>query len=197
MAGNGTEKQARRVTPTKFAHAVLRTRQLKEMVEWYKTVLQAETVHENNFVSFMTYDDEHHRIAIASTPNVVERPAGAVGLDHLAYTYASIGDLVFTYERLKAVGILPVVSVNHGPTTSLYYRDPDGNKLEMQVDNFATAEELKGFFKSGAFAKNPIGVSFDADELARKYHAGVPDAELKRYDAERGFDRDMMREIGR
>ena len=60
----------------------------------------------------------------------------------------------------------------------------------------ATAEELKGFFKSGAFAKNPIGVSFDPDELARKYHAGVPDAELKRYDAERGFDRDMMRQLG-
>ena len=62
----------------------------------------------------------------------------------------------------------------------MYYRDPDGNQVELQVDNFPTAAELDAWFRSGAFAKNPIGVSFDPDELARKVHAGVPNAELIR-----------------
>ena len=188
---NGTK----RVRPTKFAHAVLGTKQFKTMVDWYTTVLEAEIVHSNEMLAFMTYDDEHHRLAIAAVPGLVDRPRHSVGLDHLAYTYANLGDLVFTYERLKAKGILPVVTINHGPTTSMYYRDPDGNRVELQVDNFESIEELKGFFRSDAFERNPIGVTFDADELARQYHAGVPDAELKKYDATRGLDNATLRRL--
>jgi catechol-2,3-dioxygenase len=33
---------------------------------------------------------------------------------------------------------------NHGLTTSLYYRDPDGNKVELQVDNM-TMEQADEF----------------------------------------------------
>jgi len=109
----------RRVVPAKFAHAVLATKQFKAMVDWYTTVLQAEVVHSNGMLAFMTYDDEHHRIAIAAVPGLEDKPRHSVGLDHLAYTYANIGDLVYTYERLKAAGILPVVTINHGPTTSM------------------------------------------------------------------------------
>lgn len=171
----------RRIVPSKFAHAVLRTNKLAAMVEWYKTVLQAEIVAESKILAFMTYDDEHHRLAIAAIPGLVDRAPHSVGLDHLAYTYANLGELVATYERLKAACILPVVTINHGPTTSMYYRDPDGNKVELQIDNFDTVEELKGFFRSGEFTRNQFGVNFDADELARKYHAGVPESELKKY----------------
>ncbi|MDB5107972.1 MAG: biphenyl 2,3-dioxygenase [Candidatus Binatus sp.] len=185
--------QLRRVAPAKFAHAVLRTKQLQAMTDWYVTVLSAEVVNSNDFLAFLTYDDEHHRIAIAAIPGLVDRPDHSVGLDHLAYAYTNIGDLVFTYERLKNAGITPAVAINHGPTTSLYYRDPDGNKVELQVDNFERVEDLKGFFKSAAFEKNPIGVRFDADELARRFHAGVPDAELKKYDASKGIDAATMR----
>ena len=150
--GNG----ARRVVPAKFAHAVLATKQFQAMVDWYKTVLQAEVVHSNGMLAFMTYDDEHHRIAIAAVPGLEDKPCHSVGLDHLAYTYANLGDLVFTYERLKQAGIMPVVTINHGPTTSMYYRDPDGNRVELQIDNFDSVEELKGFFQSDAMQKNPM-----------------------------------------
>ena len=189
------ENGSRRVAPAKFAHAVLATKQLQPMVDWYVTVLCAEVVHSNAMLAFLTYDDEHHRIAIAAVPGLVDKPRHSVGLDHLAYTYANLGDLVFTYERLKQAGILPVATINHGPTTSMYYRDPDGNRVELQIDNFATVEELKGFFKSDAMKNNPIGVSFNADELARDFHAGVPEAELKKYDASKGLDPETMRRL--
>lgn len=187
---------AKRVVPSKFAHAVLRTNKFKPMVDWYRTVLQAEVVAENAMLAFMTYDDEHHRIAIAAIPGLADRAPHSVGLDHLAYTYASLGDLVATYERLKAAGISPVVTINHGPTTSMYYRDPDGNKVELQIDNFESVETLKGFFRSGAFAKNPIGITFDPDELARNYHAGVPEEQLKKYDPAGGVDPTVLRRLG-
>jgi catechol-2,3-dioxygenase len=191
----GNANRTRRVVPAKFAHAVLATKQFKEMVDWYTTVLEAEVVHSNGMLAFMTYDDEHHRIAIAAVPGLADKPRHSVGLDHLAYTYANLGDLVFTYERLRDAGIKPLVTINHGPTTSMYYRDPDGNRVELQIDNFESVEELKGFFRSDAMRKNPIGVNFDPEELARNFHAGVPEAELKRYDADKGLDPATLRRL--
>ena len=74
---NGT----RRISPAKLSHAVLRTTRLKEMVEWYKTVLNAEVLYQNDFLVFMTYDEEHHRIAFAAVPGLVEKPKRSTGLD--------------------------------------------------------------------------------------------------------------------
>ena len=195
MSGNSTNGESKRNVPSKFAHAVLRTNKFRPMVDWYQTVLLADIVFENEFLAFMTFDNEHHRLAIAGFPGLTDRAPRSAGLDHLAYTYASLGDLVATYERLKAAGITPLVPINHGLTTSMYYRDPDGNKVELQIDNFDSVEELKGFFRGNDFSKNPIGVSFDPDELARQYHAGVPEAELKKYHPEKGLDPNVMRNM--
>src|SRR3546814_11674198 len=79
--------------------------------------------------------------------------------------FGSLGDLLANYIRLKNIGILPYWCINHGPTTSLYYRDLDGNQIETQVDNFDTPEKLTAFFKSEAFQENPLGVQFDPDLL--------------------------------
>jgi hypothetical protein len=126
----------------------------------------------------LTYDDEHHRIAIGNVPSLTERPAMAVGLEHIAFTYATLGDLVATYERLKTTGIEPYWTINHGPTISFYYRDPDSNQIELQVDNFASIEETNAFL-AAEFPKNPIGVNLDPDDFVRRFHEGVPEAELR------------------
>jgi hypothetical protein len=73
MSGNSTNGGSKRIVPSKFAHAVLRTNKFQQMVDWYKTVLQADIVFENQMLAFMTYDDEHHRLAIAGFPGIVDR----------------------------------------------------------------------------------------------------------------------------
>jgi catechol-2,3-dioxygenase len=160
--------------PVKFAHVVYDTNRLDEMIAWYTKVLEARVVFAADFAAFLTYDDEHHRVAFAARPDFGDRPRRIVGVNHLAWTYAHLGDLLDTYARLHDDGITPAWVINHGPTTSMYYRDPDGNQLELQVDNFATAEELDSWFASGDFAKNPIGVAYDPDELLARYRAGEP-----------------------
>ncbi len=165
-------------TPIRFAHAVFRTGRFDEMRRWYETVLGAHVVHANPMIAFLTYDDEHHRIALVNTPGAEPRPQDTAGLEHIAYTYATLGDLLGTYERLKSVGITPYWTINHGPTTSLYYRDPDGNQVELQIDNFPNVEDLNAWMRSNAFAKNPIGIPFDADDLLRRFKSGVPIEEL-------------------
>jgi hypothetical protein len=47
----------------------------------------------------------------------------------------------------------------------MYYRDPDNNRVELQIDNFETPAELDGYFHSRAFAENPVGVTYYPEEL--------------------------------
>lgn len=164
--------------PTKLAHVVFRTGQLPALRDWYCTVLEAHVVYENDFLAFVTYDDEHHRLAFINTGASEQPGHQASGIDHIAFTYESMGDLIDTYERLKAIGIVPSRTINHGATTSMYYSDPDGNQAELQIDNFDTVEQTDAFIRSDAFTENPIGVDFDPDVLAERFRRGDPHREL-------------------
>jgi len=164
--------------PAKFAHFVLRTRDLDASIAWYGELVGMEVVFRNEMIAFLSYDDEHHRLALAQTPQSEPAPPGAAGLDHVAYTFETLGDLLGTYRRLADKGVLPVWSINHGPTTSLYYQDPDGNRVELQVENFENVEDALAYMDSKAFEENPIGVAFDPEKLAQRYEQGDPLEEL-------------------
>jgi len=169
--------------PAYLSHYGIRARRYKEMIQWYTTVFRAQVQHENEFLAFMTFDEEHHRLVIFEDPETVDRPATAAGVDHVGYGLASFGDFVSAYERLKAEGVTPFAQLNHRFTTSLYYHDPDGNEVELSVDNFPTKEECAAFVRSEQMeeiGRPPFGYSFDPDELARLYHEGAPQAELAR-----------------
>ncbi|MCP3730276.1 VOC family protein [Sphingomonas sp. MG17] len=161
--------------PAKFAHVALRTARFRETVSWYKTVLGAKAAFENSEISFLTYDDEHHRIAIVRNPDLTPSSDTASGIHHISFTYDALPDLMSNYDRLKKQGIEPVWCINHGPTTSMYYLDPDDNRVELQVENFPDLESSYAYFASKEFAANPIGVEFDPDELLERARKGEVD----------------------
>lgn len=73
---------------------------------------------------------EHHQIVLA------EAKAGEPGrgsLDHLAFRVDDLKRLRAHHARLKAEGG-DVEMVSHGTTWSVYFRDPEGNRLELFVD---------------------------------------------------------------
>ncbi|KAI1414132.1 Glyoxalase/Bleomycin resistance protein/Dihydroxybiphenyl dioxygenase [Hypoxylon sp. FL1857] len=168
------------LSPSHLAHVVLRTPNFKPMIEFYKSLLGAHVVVQTANLAFLTYDDEHHRIAIAAVPGCGDKIRSSAGLDHIAFSYDSLNDLSTAYLQRKARGIIPVWSVNHGPTTSMYYQDPDGNVIEMQVDNFETAEEATEYMLSFELAENPFGVDFDPEDLIKRLESGEPEAEIKK-----------------
>ena len=53
-------------SPTKFAHIVYNTHRYAEMIDWYTRVFEARVQHSDDRLTFMTYDDEHHRFAFAN-----------------------------------------------------------------------------------------------------------------------------------
>ena len=62
----------------------------------------------------------------------------------------------------------------------MYYRDPDGNQLETQVDNFDTAADAMAFMTGPEFAKSPLGVDFDPEDLCRAVENGEDEQALKK-----------------
>ncbi|MBP0638814.1 VOC family protein [Cupriavidus sp. AcVe19-6a] len=170
--------QADRVVPFKMAHLVYRCARRAETVAWYMAVFQAKLVFEDNVLTFITYDDEHHRLAFFNMPGIPDKQSEAAGVHHVAYSYQSVGELLQTYQRLKEGGIRPVWCINHGPTTSLYYRDPEGNNIELQVDNYPDPADCANFFHTETFANNIMGIEFDPDGLVAMWEAGASDEEL-------------------
>src|SRR4029453_12943358 len=95
-----------RIRPSRFVHVVYRTRKFEQMIEWYRDVFDCRVQYQNPVLAFLTYDDEHHRVALVNL-SVVKPQAdeaegrGVIGVDHVAYTYGSVEDLVENYAQLK------------------------------------------------------------------------------------------------
>jgi catechol 2,3-dioxygenase-like lactoylglutathione lyase family enzyme len=168
------------LSPSSLAHVVLRTADLKKMTDFYITFLGGSLTHGNDILSFITYDAEHHRIALIGIPDTAPKAPTTCGLEHIAFAFPTLADLLLSYRQRKAQGIVPVWCVNHGPTTSIYYKDPDGNMLETQVDNFDTVEAANTFMTGPYFTENPIGTDFDPEELITALRNGEPETRLKK-----------------
>lgn len=166
--------------PTRFAHVVYRTRRFEQMLQWYTEVFEARFQLNNGVIAFMTYDDEHHRFAfvnlgaIAPDGPALQHPSTAT-VEHVAYTFGSLTDLLENYARLQAAGIVPYWAIHHGITISLYYHDPDGNQMEFQVDCLGSNELANAYMHGPNFAANPIGVEFDPDAILAALRGGTPE----------------------
>jgi len=167
-------------SPIKFAHVVLKTPHYREMVDWWADFLEGKVRFRNEFLSFISYDDEHHRIAIAGLPHLREPDKRSWGLEHVAFTYDSLESLLAQYERMKTKGFLPYLTIHHGMTISAYYADPDGNQVEAQVD-VMDMDEAEAFMNGPLFAENPIGRNMDFDALVDRMRSGEPLASMTDY----------------
>jgi catechol 2,3-dioxygenase-like lactoylglutathione lyase family enzyme len=170
-------RAAKSLMPAKLSHVVLRTANLKPMRQWYLTALNGHVQYENPNVCFLTYDEEHHRIGIVQVPGVTDDTCTGPGLEHISFAYHHLGELLANYQRLKALGVEPYWTINHGPTISMYYRDPDGNRIELQYDVFSTADGANRFIAEN-YAENFMGIVFEPEDMIQKYEAGVSIEEI-------------------
>ena len=173
-------EQTTTVRPT-LHHINLKTSRLHEMIDWYGTVLGMKSNYTFPGGAWLTDDEANHRIALLVSPLLSDDPDKLMhnGFHHSAFEYPSMGDLLDTYSRLKAMGIKPHACLDHGTTTSFYYEDPDGNSVELQVDNFGSWQESSEWMRTAPqFAANPIGMAVDPDQMVAARQAGASFAEL-------------------
>lgn len=86
-------------------------------------------------------------------PHLLPKNPATSGLEHISFCYRSLDELAISYLQREALRILPFWCVNHGPTTSVYCKDPNGNILETEVENFETVDKSFAFVDSEAYEK--------------------------------------------
>jgi catechol 2,3-dioxygenase-like lactoylglutathione lyase family enzyme len=193
------------LVPMRLSEVVLKTGRYEEMRVWYQMVLGIAPFYEftpppkparapgqtpdrasEMRLSFFRTHLEHpyaQVVALFDIPGTRTQPAGGdPGLHHMQLRCPDMAQLCTRYERLRAAGLTPHRTANHGPGTSFYFRDPDGNAVELSANNFETLEEYRAFFGTEAYKKNPSGIEIDAEEFVARFRSGVPLAELVKID---------------
>ena len=185
------------LVPPRISEIVLCTSAYEQLRGWYETVLGVEPFYEFRpdvpigldptaapdvtRMCFIRLFESHPYTEVMTIFEVQSLSTSAEahsGLHHLQLRNATVEQLLVRYERLKAIGITPMRTSNHGPGTSFYYRDPDGNAVELSANNFETSKEYLAFFSSEAYKRNPAGIDVDAETMLAQFHSGTPVFEL-------------------
>ena len=156
-------------------HVTFKTSRLQEMIDWYKAVIGVEVNFQDANNAWTSNDQANHRIAFLSVPELHDDPQKAEhnGMHHTAFEYASFDHLMTSYARMRDTGITPAFSLHHGLTISLYYRDPEGNFVELQSDCFGDwAASTRWMRTAEDFRANPIGTFFDPERVWEAHRSG-------------------------
>ena len=164
----------------RLQHCGLTTGNLDGMLEWYRKVL-GMTVHKRvaaptgspfKTVAFASNDEVNHRLSFFETPSLVvdaDRDRHA-RVQHIAFEYKILDDLLGTYVRLKKLGIPLLWAADQFIQTAIYYQDPDGNILELNVNNFSddwtVTEQLKNL-------PSQLHVNLDPEKMIEALQAGA------------------------
>lgn len=166
----------------RFHHTTFATLHLDEMVQFYEKIAGLEPVYyAPGQGAWLTNDEANHRIALLALPNLKapDDKGHTAGLHHTAFEYAEFGPWMDNYVRLRDEGIVPFLNLDHGMTVSMYYQDPEGNGVEIQVDGFGSwAKGKEWMWASDEFGNNPIGVYFDPELMLQAHLDGVPFEEI-------------------
>ena len=168
--------------PLRLGEIVLATGRYDVMTAWYEQLLEIEPSLEHSVETnqlpgqpprptrmcfFRLHIDPPYQdvVAIFEVPGTRDAPSGDPGLHHMQLRNASLADLGARYRRLRDLGLLPYRAMDHGPSTSLYYRDPDQNAVEVAASNFSSIEEFQACLTSDAFRRNPAGKVIDPQSM--------------------------------
>jgi catechol 2,3-dioxygenase len=173
-------------------HIGIMTLDIKKMTDWYSKVLGMKSNFENSSrsasdanpvqVNLLTNDGADHRIALISWPGLSENKEKYkfTRLQHVAFEHKSIRDLLNSYSHLKYQEIVPIIVVNHGPTISFYYHDPEANVVELFAYNFGNWDSSWDEFVRTMGTKF-VFMPIDPDKIIAAQKKGLSDLQIHQY----------------
>jgi catechol 2,3-dioxygenase len=116
----------------KVGHVVLGVRDPQKAITFYTEVLGMELVKflDEMQMAFFSFGERDHDIAVIKVPD--DQPVGSAGLAHTALEVeGGQAQLKELHDRLERHGVRVEFTADHVLTKSVYFFDPDGNRLEI------------------------------------------------------------------
>ena len=122
-----------------FSHVGLYVTDAARMEDFYTRVLgfavtdrgSLETTQGRVGLVFLSRDPrEHHQVVLASG----RPPGGFNTVNQISFRMADFAGLREMHRRLQAEKVGELAPVSHGNALSVYFKDPEGNRIELFVD---------------------------------------------------------------
>lgn len=120
-----------------IGHVHLKVSDLERALTFYRDVLGFERQQRfGRQAAFLSVGGYHHHIGLNTWESADGSPPapGTTGLYHLAILLPTRRDLAATLQRLLQKGVEIDGAADHGVSEAIYFRDPDGNGIEIYWD---------------------------------------------------------------
>jgi catechol-2,3-dioxygenase len=122
--------------PLRFSHVGLYVTVMAPMVDFYSGVLGFAITDRGRLgaasLTFLSRDPgEHHQIVL-----VEGRPPGLPDriVNQVSFRVDTLGELQRFYRRIRDEAVRELAPVTHGNAWSVYFLDPEGNRIEVYCD---------------------------------------------------------------
>ncbi len=156
-----------RPTPAHFGIFVY---DLDRMVEFYTQVFRLTITDEglgknfgNRLVFMSATEDQHHQLVLSEGRSPESKVSTIM---QASFLVPDVAELRWNREKAEALGAYEVRPMNHGNAWSVYYFDPEGNRVEVYLDTPFYVNQPYG---------TPLDLSLNEDELLRVTHEMVRD----------------------
>ena len=128
--------------PMRVGHLVLNVKNLAESTRFYTDILGFAISRQTPTGTFLTCGKIHHDLALFQAPeDALPVSNGQLGLNHFAVQVEDLDALKDVYSNLKDREVTLDHNTDHGMTSSVYFMDPDGNRVEFFCNNQADPAE--------------------------------------------------------
>lgn len=120
-----------------LSHFGIHVTNIDRMADFYTRVLGLVVTDRGKLadgpeLAFLSHDpDQHHQLVL-----ITGRPAagGYNVVNQISFKLGTLEDLKAMHARVRAEGIAEFRVVTHGNAWSVYFADPEGNRVELFVD---------------------------------------------------------------
>ena len=122
-----------------LSHMGIHVQDLPRMEDFYTTVMGLVVTDRGKAFKFpidlvflSSRPDAHHKLVLATG-----RPMDAdySVINQMSFEVAALDELREMRRRVQEVGVTDFIGINHGNAWSIYFRDPEGNRIEVYLDS--------------------------------------------------------------
>jgi catechol 2,3-dioxygenase len=141
----------------RLSHVGLYVRDVPKMIEFYTKVLGfvVSDGAEDGRITFLSRNpSDHHQVVLVRGR---ETEPETLMVQQVSFNVATLANVQKAYGKVKEAGCDAIRPVSHGNAWSVYFRDPEGNQIEMFCD-------------TPWYVPQPCGFKIDLEESEEKIY---------------------------